>query len=199
MNTNRFFTTKNIAKIAILSTIAFVLMIFAFPLPFIPKFYSLDFSEVAVLVGGFSLGPLAAVTIEGVKIILKTLTEGTSTAYVGEVANFIIGCAFCVPASFIYQKNKTKTAAIKALTIGGITMVFVGLLMNYFILLPAYSFFYKMDMSVLIGMGSVIFPFIQDKLTFVLFATTPFNIIKAILVGILTFAIYKHISPLLKK
>ena len=198
MNSNKFFTTATIAKIAIISAISYVLMLFSFPIPFIPPFYSLDFSEVAVLIGGFSLGPLAAVIIEALKNILKAMT-GTNTAYVGELANFIIGCALCVPASIIYKKNKTKKGAIIGFIVGGAIMTLVGVIMNYFVLLPAYSVFFKLDMDKIIAIGTAIVPLIKDKLTFVLLATTPFNIVKSIVIGTVTFVLYKHISPLLKK
>ena len=79
-----------------LGALAFVLMFFEFPLPFLaPSFYELDFSEVPVLIGTFSMGPLAGVAIEALKILLKLLFKGTSTFYVGDFANFIIGCASC--------------------------------------------------------------------------------------------------------
>ena len=196
MNKNRFFTTI-LLKLQYYQLFLY-LMLLQVPIPFIPSFYELDLSEVPVLIGGFSLGPLAAISIEGVKILLKIIIEGTSTAYVGEVANFIVGCAFGVPASIIYLKNKTKQNAVKSLIVGGISMVITAMIMNYFVLLPAYSYFYKMDLEVIIGMGTALIPIIKNKLTFVLFATTPFNTIKAIVVSLFTFALYKHISPLLK-
>lgn len=198
MNKNRFFTTSNIVKTAILGAIAYVLMLLDFPLPFLPPFYKLDFSEVAVLIGGFSMGPLAAIVIEAIKILFKAMT-GTSTAYVGEIANFIIGISLAVPASFIYQKNKSKKSAVKGMVIGGTTMTIMGVILNYFVLLPAYSYFYNLPLETIIEMGSKSIPIINDSFSFVLFATTPFNIIKAIVVGIVTVLLYKRISLLLKK
>lgn len=190
---------KTLTKIAILSAISFVLMLLEFNLPFIPPFYKLDFSEVAVLVGGFALGPFAAICIEGIKVILNIIFTGTSTAYIGEIANFFIGCSFCVPAALIYKNNKSKSSAIKGLVVGAIAMTVLGVILNYAVLLPAYSYFYHMDMEAIIGIGSSLIPAIHDRLTFVLFATTPFNIIKGILVGVLTTLLYKRISPILHR
>lgn len=190
-------SVRTLTKIAVLSAVAFVLMYFDFPLPFIPSFYKLDFSETAVMAGGFAMGPGAAVAIEGVKILLKLLFKGTDTAYVGELANFLIGCAFVLPASFMYQKEKTRRRALMGLAAGTVCMTAVGVIINYAVLLPAYSFFYQLPMEVLIGMGTALIPFITDKLTFVLLATTPFNIIKGVLVSIVTILLYKRISPLL--
>ena len=190
-------SVRTLTKIAVLSAVAFVLMYFDFPLPFIPSFYKLDFSETAVMAGGFAMGPGAAVAIEGVKILLKLLFKGTDTAYVGELANFLIGCAFVLPASFMYRKEKTRQRALMGLVAGTLCMTAVGVIINYAVLLPAYSFFYQLPMEVLIGMGTALIPFITDKLTFVLLATTPFNIIKGVLVSIVTILLYKRISPLL--
>ena len=133
-------TTKFIANVAILSAVAFVLMMFDFPLLFIaPSFYKLDFSEVSVLIGGFAFGPWAAVLIEAVKIILKLLFKPTETMFVGELANFIIGIAFTVPAAIIYRKEKSKKNALLGMIQGTLVMVVVGILANYIGLLPLYS------------------------------------------------------------
>ena len=191
--------TRFFAKIAVLSAVAFVLMMVEFPLPFVPPFYKLDFSETAVLIGGFALGPMAGVIIEAMKIILYLLFKGTSTAYVGEIANFLIGISFCLPAALIYQNNKTKASAIFGLAAGGITMVIMGMIMNALVLLPAYSYFFHLPMETIIGMGTSIVPLIKDRFTFVLFATTPFNIVKAVAVSLVTILLYKRISPILHR
>ncbi len=190
---------KLLTKIAILGAISFILMAFDFPIPFIPSFYKIDFSEVFILIGGFALGPVPAAIIEAVKVLLKLLIKGTDTAYVGDLANFIIGCALVVPASMIYHRNKTRKGAVTGMITGVLVMTVVGVIVNYFVLLPAYSFFYRLPMDVLIGMGSALIPLIKDKLTFVLLATTPFNLVKGLLVSLLTMLVYKRVSPLLHR
>ncbi len=199
MNNKQHFSTKEIAKIAILGAIAFVLMEFDFPLPVAPSFYKLDFSEVAVLIGGFAMGPVAGVTIEALKVILSTLFTGSSTMYVGEVANFLIGCAFVVPASLFYKKNKTKKSAIQGLALGTIVMTVFGVFVNFGVLLPAYSYFYHLPLETIISMGQAIFPIINSTFTFALICVSLFNIIKGILVSIVTVLLYKHISPILHR
>ena len=99
---------KALVQIGMLSAIAIILMMFEIPLPFAPTFYKIDLSEVPVLVGCFAMGPMAGVLVELVKILLNFVMTGTSTAGVGEIANFIIGCSFCVPAGLIYRKNRKK-------------------------------------------------------------------------------------------
>ena len=92
-------TTRMITQIGMLGAIATVLMLFEIPLPFAPSFYEIDFSEVPVLIGCFSMGPMAGALIELVKIILNFVINGTTTAGVGEVANYVIGISFCLPAA----------------------------------------------------------------------------------------------------
>ena len=113
MNTTDVMTKQNaktknkvrmMAQIGMLSAIAVVLMLFEIPLPFAPSFYEIDFSEVPVLVGSFAMGPLAGAAIELVKILLNLAINGTTTAGVGEFANFLIGCAMVLPAAWIYKK-----------------------------------------------------------------------------------------------
>ena len=191
--------TSTIVKIAILGTIAFVVMLVEFPLPFIPPFYKLDFSETVVLIGGFALGWLPAVCIEALKILLNIIFTGTMTAYVGETANFLIGLSFVLPAIVIYHRNKTRKTAVRGLIVGSVCLVVFGAFLNAVVLLPAYSYFYNMPMEALIGMGSALIPLIKDRFTFVLFATAPFNLIKAVLNSILTILVYKRISPILHR
>ena len=98
---------RTITQVAMLGAISTVLMLFEFPLPFLaPPFYELDFSEVPVLIGAFAMGPVAGIAIEAVKVLLNFVLNGTITAGVGEVANFIVGCAFLLPASFLYRRKK---------------------------------------------------------------------------------------------
>ena len=97
----RILNTKAIVLIGMFSAVSTVLMLFEIPMPFAPSFYKLDFSELPALIAGFAYGPVAGVMVEFVKIILKTLIKGTSTAFVGELANFVIGCSLVLPAHLV--------------------------------------------------------------------------------------------------
>ena len=191
--------TVYLVKISLLSCLAAVLMLFDFPVFFSPSFYELDFSEIPVLLGTFSLGPVAGVIIEFLKIIIKLLIKGTSTAYVGEIANFVIGVAFILPAGIIYKKIKSKKGAIIGLITGTLTLALLSIPMNAFVLVPFYSEFYKLPMDVIIGMGTKIIPLITDMFTFAIFAVFPFNLFKGICVSVITLLVYKHLSPILHK
>lgn len=188
-----------ITKVGILAALATVLMLFEFPLPFIaPPFYKLDFSELPVLVGSFALGPVAGILIELIKNVLNLIFEGTTTAFVGEFANFLMGCAFVLPAAIWYRVKKTRTAALCGMIFGTLTLALAGALLNYFVLVPMYSTLYELPLDVIVGMGTAIFPVISNLFTLVLLCVTPFNLIKGVLISALTFVLYKRVSPLLK-
>ena len=189
---------RTIAQIGMLSAIATVLMLFEIPLPFAPAFYQIDFSEVPVLVGCFVMGPLAGAVIELVKILLNLVINGTITAGVGEAANFLIGCALCVPAGLIYNKKRTRSSAIIGLTAGTIFMTAIGCVLNAFILLPAYAAAFGMPIDALVDMGSAINASITGLTTFVMFAVAPFNLLKGVLVSLIVLLIYKKISPIFR-
>ena len=189
---------RRMTLIALLSAIAFVLNMFSMPLGFLPSFYKIDLSELPVLIGAFALGPVAGVTIEFIKIVLNLLIGGTSTAFVGEFANFLIGCAFVVPASMLYYAKKTKKNAILGIVLGTVVCIIAGCLLNAYVLLPAYSKAFHMDMEKLIGMGTEKNHLIKNMFSFVVLAVAPFNLIKCGGVGVITMLIYKKISYLLK-
>jgi len=198
MNTKKKMTTKMITQIGMLGAIATVLMLFEIPLPFAPSFYEIDFSEVPVLIGCFSMGPLAGALIELVKIVLNLLINGSATAGVGEVANFIIGCSFCVPAGIIYGRNRTKKGAITGMVTGTLFMTTLGCFVNAYILLPTYAAAFQIPIEGLIEMGTAVNGNIHSLFTFVMFAVVPFNLLKGVLDSVIVMAVYKKISPILK-
>lgn len=195
----KIFATKNLVLMAIFSALAAVLMLLEFPLPFIaPSFYEIDLSEIPVLIGSFIMGPVAGVIIEAVKILLTLLIRGTDTAYVGELANFIIGCCFIVPAGVIYKKNKTKKSALIGIAIGTMLMAVAGVVINYAILIPFYVKAFGMPLDLILDMGAKINPLISNKWTFVLICVAPFNIVKGIIDSLITALVYKRISTFIK-
>ena len=184
---------------AMLPAIAVILMYFDFPIPFIaPGFYKIDFSEIPVLIGSFMLGPCAGVIIEAVKVILHFCMKGTTTAFVGDFANFILGCMYVVPAAIIYHTKKTRKMAMISLIAGGVILVIAGMLLNAWYLLPKYSELYGIPLDVLIAMGTKVNASITDVFSFVALAVAPFNIIKALIDGIVTVILYKYLSHQLK-
>lgn len=189
---------RRMTIIAVLSAIAVILMLFEFPLWFVPGFYQMNFSDLPIIIGAFTLGPVAGVIIEFLKILLNLLLDGTTTVFVGEFANFLAGCAFVIPASFIYFIKKSRKNAIIGLVVGTIVSAVVSGILNAYMLLPKYAELMSTPISTFIGMGTEKNQIISNMSTFILFAVIPFNIIKCSLVSILTMLIYKKISHILK-
>ena len=194
----KYLTVKNMAAIAILGALGAVLMLFDFPIFIAPNFYKIDLGDLPCLIGAFALGPISALFIQIIKIVIKLLLKPTSTAFVGELAAFIISSSYCVTAAYIYSRNKNKNGAIKALVIASFVMALVATIANYTFIIPAYVNLYHIPLETIISMGHAIFPLVNDKLSFVLLCVLPFNIIKAFIVDILCLILYKHISPIIK-
>lgn len=192
-------STRDITMIGMLGAIAVVLMLFEIPLPFAPSFYEIDLSEVPVLIGCFAMGPGAGALVELVKIVLNLVINGTDTAGVGEIANFLIGCALCVPAGMIYRRRKTKKDAVIGMAAGTVFMTIIGCFINAYILLPTYAKAFQLPIDALVEMGSAVNANITDLFTFVIFAVAPFNFLKGVLVSVIVLLIYKKISPIIKK
>ncbi len=192
--------TRKMAMIGMFSVIAMILHLFDFPLPFAPAFYKLDFSELPILVGTFAFGPAAGVTMEFIKILLKLFVKGTSTAFVGDLANFVIGCSFILPASVIYAFRKDKKTAIAACIIGTAILTVFGTAFNAVYLLPAFSRLYGMPLDQLLAMGSAVNPRVKEGsiISFVIACVAPLNLIKGASVSIVTLLIYKPLSPIIK-
>lgn len=190
---------KTIAKVGILGAIATVLMLFEIPLWFAPSFYEIDLSEVVVMIGAFALGVVPGICIELIKVLLNLLLNGTITAGIGELANFVIGCAYIVPAALLYHHRKSLKNAIIGMSIGTLSMTIVGAVLNLYVLLPAYVTLANFPMDAVIGMGNQVNSAINSFETLVLFATVPFNLLKGVLTSILVGLLYKHLSPILHK
>lgn len=196
----RIFHTRKIAMIGMFSAVSMILMLFEFPLPFAPSFYELDFSELPILIGAFAYGPAAGVMMEFIKILLKLLIKGTSTAFVGDLANFVVGCSLILPASVLYAFHKTKKNAILACIVGTILMTIFGTAFNAIYLLPAFAELYGMPLDTILAMGSAVNPLMTENsiVSFVAACVAPLNLIKGVSVSVLTLLIYKPLSPILK-
>lgn len=186
---------RRITIVAVCGAIAAVLHMLDFALPFLaPSFYKLDFSEVPVLLCGMFLGPSATVACEAVKIILKLLFKSTSTAFVGDFANFVVGCSLVLPATIIYHTRKSLKSALIGMAVGTVILTVFGSAFNAIYLLPKFAELYGMPLEKIIGMGTAINPVISNVSTFVLLAVAPLNLVKGIAVSILTLLLYKRVA-----
>ena len=188
-------SARRVSIIGICAAIATVLHVLDFPLVFIaPEFYKLDFSELPVLLCGFYLGPSATVACEGVKILLKLLVKGTSTAFVGDFANFVVGCSFVLPATIWYHAHKSKHSAVIGLVLGTLSMTILGTAFNAVYLLPKFAELYGIPLDAIIGMGTKIHAGIRNVSTFVMLCVAPLNLVKGTVVSVLTMLLYKRVA-----
>ena len=198
---HRVSKARRITIVAICSAIATILHMLDFPLLFLaPEFYKLDFSELPVMLCGFYLGPATSVACEAIKILLKLLIKGTSTAFVGDFANFCVGCSFVLPAVILYHIKKSRTSAIFGLAIGTIVLTIFGSAFNAIYLLPKFAQLYGMPLDVIVAMGTKVNGNITNVSSFVLLAVAPLNLIKGISISVLTMLLYKRVArPLFGK
>lgn len=194
----KILSTRKIAMIGMFSAVSGIMMLLELPMPFAPSFYKIDPSELPVLICGFAFGPVAGVLTEFTKIIIKLFFKPTSTAFVGELANFCVGCSMILPATIIYHIKKKKATALIACIVGTMTMTIFGTLFNAVYLLPTFAVMYGMPLEALIGMGTAINRNITDVFTFVAFCVAQLNLLKGVVVSAITFVLYKPLSPILK-
>ena len=186
---------RRITIVSICSAVAAVLHILDFPLLFLaPEFYKLDFSELPVMLCGFYLGPSAAVICEALKILIKLLFKGTSTAFVGDFANFAVGCSLVLPAVIVYHTKKSRASAIWGLALGTLILTVFGSAFNAIYLLPKFSELYGIPLDSIIAMGGAINGSIRSLHSFVLLAVAPLNLIKGVAVSLLTLLLYKRVA-----
>ena len=194
---HRLRAARTITVISMCAALSAILMLLELPLFFAPSFYKLDFSELPVFICTFYLGPLAGVICEFLKVALKLLLKGTTTAFVGDFANFIVGCVWLLPASILYQATLSKKGAAWSLALGVLCLCVFGSAFNAWYLLPKFSQLYGLPMDAIISMGTSVNAAIRDVGTLVLFAVVPFNLLKGTLVSVLTFLLYKRVEKLL--
>lgn len=192
------FNTRTMVKISVLGVIAFILMLLDFPLWFTPPFLKFDVSDVPALIGSFALGPMAGVIVQLVKNLLKILLAGTNTAVVGEIANFIVGSVFAYVAGLIYYREKTFKNAVIGLVVGTIAMTVVISIANYYIMIPFYAKAYGMPLDKIITISGAVNKYVVDLKSLIIFAVIPFNLLKGVVVSLITILLYKRVSPILK-
>lgn len=190
--------THELVKIGILAGIGFILMFFEIAVPFAPPFMKIGLNDVPALIGSFSMGPLAGVTVQLIINILALIIRGSTTGGVGEISNFIVGATFVSVAGYIYKRKKDLKHAVVAMLLGVISMTIVATLSNYFVIFPLYARI-MIPMDEIIKMGGKVNARVSDLKAFMLYIVVPFNLVKGTIVSIITRLIYKSISPILKR
>lgn len=170
---------QTIVLTAMLAGLAGALMSLEFSLPMMPPFYKIDFSDVPSIIALFSLGPVSAALVEVIKLVVKVVTVGTNTAYVGELANLLDIALFILPTWFVYKKmNKTRKAVIVSLVVGILIRTVFACFCNACITLPLYAKAMGMPLDSVVQMVGSVNPSIKDLTSFIALATIPFNLIK---------------------
>ena len=156
----------------------------------------MDFSELPALITAFSIGPVWGVAV----CLIKNLVNlpFTTTAGVGELSNFILGVMLVLPAGLIYQKNKTRVGALIGSAIGSLIMAVVSIPWNYYITYPAFVKILNFPLEAILGMYQKINPSVDGLLQALLVFNLPYTFCKGLLISLLTFLIYKRLSPILK-
>lgn len=186
-------TLRYITATAVLSALSTVLMMLSFSVPFMPSFLKLDFSELPALIASFSMGPVSGVLVCLIKNLLNL--PFSTTGGVGELCNFLLGTCFVLPAGLIYRFRKNRRTALLAALLGAMVMAFASLPLNYFITYPMYMKFLPLEQ--IIGLYQAIFPGVNGLFQCLLIFNVPFTFLKGLLDTILTFLVYKRISPLI--
>ena len=187
--------TRNLVMTAILSGIAFILMFVNFSVPFMPFFIKLDISELPGLLAAFSMGPWYGVAVCFIKNLLNFITAST-TGGVGELSNFILGASFVLTAGYIYSHKKNKTGAILGSLAGSVIMGILCVPSNYFITYPIYT--KLMPLEQILVLYKEIFPKAGGLLSCLIMFNMPFTMLKGVICSIITFMIYKRLSPVIK-
>ncbi|OON98650.1 MAG: hypothetical protein ATN35_04140 [Epulopiscium sp. Nele67-Bin004] len=193
---SKLFTTQNIIKMAMMGALSVILMQFKFSLPMLfPGFLSVDFSDVAIVVGMMTIHPAAGFVIALLKNVLDVVLFGSSSAAIGQLANFVIAVAYITPLYFCLRKTRELKSVTIAIASGVAMMAVVGAFLNYFVMIPMYTQF--MPLEAIIAMGNVIYSGITDTFTLVVFSIIPFNLFKGTLVATVSIIVVKSAYPLL--
>lgn len=197
-----YFSSTRIAFIAMFATLAGVLYVLNFSIPFaFPSFLEFKLSDVPVLIGTFTLGPIAGSIIVVVQILIKLVIKGTSTMFVGELSDLVTSCVFAVTAGLIYRKHRTFKGALVAMGAGTAAEAVIAMLFNRFVLVPFYlQMFFGGNWAPLIGMMTPLFPdCTQDTFYtyYIWVSVLPFNLLRCLVADIITLLVYKRISRLI--
>lgn len=178
----------------IMGAVSTILMMLSFSVPFMPSFIKLDFSELPALIAAYCLGPVSGILVCLIKNLINVTM--TTTGGVGELSNFLLGVCLVLPAGLIYKWRKNRKTALVASVVGSLTMAIMSLPLNYFVTYPVYAKI--MPIEAIIGMYEKIFSGVDGLFSCLLIFNCPFTFLKGILVSILTFILYKHISRIIK-
>nr|WP_263313234.1 ECF transporter S component [Mammaliicoccus sp. Marseille-Q6498] len=176
--------TKRLLTISMLIAISFILMFLKFPLPFLPPYLTMDFSDVPVLVATFAFGPVAGILVALFKNVLNFLI--VSHEPIGNMANFLASICLVIPTYYFYRIKKSKLFMIYGLIVGIILMTVLMSILNYFVLLPLYGQIMNLadlahNLKAIVSAGII-----------------PFNLIKGTIVAVIYILIFDKLKTILR-
>jgi riboflavin transporter FmnP len=190
---------RRLTMAALCGAVSFVLMLFSFSVPILSPFANFDFSALPELIGGFILGPVGAIEIIVVKLLLKVLFQGSNSMLTGELINLILSVSYVLPALLYYRRHKTKKGAAIGLVIGTVVSVVVSIFANIYLTFPLYIKLYGMNWDSIIEICTAVNPWITNIPTMVAFSIVPFNLVSRAVTSFITFLVYKKLSVPIKK
>ncbi len=193
VRTRRYMRVRYITVTGLLAAVGFILQFFEFPIPLVPSFIKMDFSDLPELIGAFAMGPLCGVLVALLKNMLHFPLS--QSAGVGELCNFLLGAAFALPAGLIYKFNKTKKSAIAAALIGAVTMAVMSFPINALIVYPIYET--MMPAEVILAAYQAILPSVKTLTQCLVIFNVPMTLFKALCSVVITLLVYKKLSPIL--
>ena len=196
LSNNKRDITRKLAVTGIMSAVSAVLMMLSFNIPIMPSFIKMDFSELPALITAFSIGPVWGVAVCLIKNVLNL--PFSTTGGVGELSNFVLGALFVLFAALIYEKKKTRAGALIGSGVGSLVMAVVSIPWNYFVTYPAYVKILNFPLEAILGMYQKINPSVDGLLQALLVFNLPYTFCKGLVISLLTFLIYKRLSPILK-
>lgn len=181
---------------AVLTAVAFGLQFIEVSIPIMPSFIKLDFSDLPALIGAFAYGPLAGVLIQLLKNVIHLPLS--SSMFIGELSNFVLGATFVLTAGLIYKRKKTKKNAVLAGVVGALAMGIICFPLNNFVIYPLYYSVLGLPEPAVLGMYQVLLPSVKNIPQALLIFNVPFTFVKGMISVVVSVLIYKPISPLLK-
>ena len=196
----KYSLTRMMARVAIfgaMATLLYVVPVFKIKLPFFPSFLELHFDEVPAFIAGFAYGPTVGFLVLVIKTVIKL--PFSTTLLVGELTDLILSSIYVCTAAFIYKKKRNLKGVAIAFGIATLIQVVSAMLLNVYVMIPFYSTVMEYPVEDILGMMKKAIPAITDiQWSYAFFAVLPFNLLKDVIVIIMTFLIYRSLHHFLR-
>ncbi|AND80084.1 ECF transporter S component [Streptococcus pantholopis] len=181
--------TRQMAYIAILSALSFLLMYIQFPLIPSAGFLQVDFSILPVLLGLVIFDLSSAYAILIIRTLLKLLlNNGGVSTLIGLPMNFVALGLFVLALALLWNKKRTVKNYIVGSVVGTLGLTGAMFILNYIYAVPLYARFAHFDIDALLGLGNYLFAMV-----------IPFNLLEGLIFAVTFLLLYTCLEPVLKK